>query len=101
MMCVELHIQEQKETPCEGCEHRRPMLMAENRIAWHLWRHVQTQLRTTFSGVVGLDYTAVFLVARVLGITMDEAILTKLHALEAILIEEVNTHGHERDIRSD
>lgn len=68
--------------------------MDENREAWYLWRHVQTQLRTSLTGVVGLDYTALRQVAEVLGIVLDIAMLHKVQTLEDVLLQEVNKkHG--------
>lgn len=64
--------------------------MDENREAWYLWRHVQTQLRTSLTGVVGLDYTALRQVAEVLGIVLDLAMLHKVQRLEDVLLQEVN-----------
>ena len=79
----------QKATPCTGCEHVPPALMDENQEAWYLWRHVQTQLRVSFGGIIGVDYTAVHHVAEALGIEMDTAMLHKMQALEAALLKEV------------
>ncbi len=64
--------------------------MDENTEAWMLWRHVQTQLRTSFAGVVGLDYGALRQVAEVLGIALDLAMLHKIQALEGVLMQEVS-----------
>ena len=64
--------------------------MGENREAWMLWKHTQTQLRTSFAGVVGLDYTAMRQVAEVLGIALDLAMLHKIQALEGLLLKEAN-----------
>lgn len=64
--------------------------MDGNREAWMLWRHTQTQLRTSFVGVVGLDYTAMRQVAEVLGIALDLAMLHKIQALEGLLLKEEN-----------
>ena len=59
-----------------------------------LWRHVQTQLRTSFAGVIGLDYGALRQVAEVLGIDLDLAMLHKVQTLEGVLLQEVNKkHG--------
>nr|DAF12929.1 MAG TPA: protein of unknown function DUF1799 [Caudoviricetes sp.] len=83
-----------QEPPCGGCAHERPALMDENNEAWYLWRHVQTQMRTSFSGIVGLDYPAMMQVAAILGIDLDAAMLHKIQALEGVLLEEVNAkHG--------
>nr|DAS40840.1 MAG TPA: protein of unknown function DUF1799 [Caudoviricetes sp.] len=64
--------------------------MGENREAWMLWRHTQTQLRTSFAGVVGLDYTALRQVAEVLGIDLDLAMLHKVQTLEGVMLQEVS-----------
>lgn len=64
--------------------------MGENREAWYLWRHTQTQLRTSFAGVVGLDYTALRQVAEVLGIDLDLAMLHKVQTLEGVMLQEVS-----------
>lgn len=64
--------------------------MGENREAWYLWRHTQTQLRTSFTGVVGLDYTALRQVAEVLEIDLDLAILHKVQTLEGVMLQEVS-----------
>ena len=85
-----MYAQEGKHPPCVGCEYERPPLMDENREAWLLWRHTQTQLRTSFAGVVGLDYGALRQVAEVLGITLDLAMLHKIQALEGLLLKEAS-----------
>ncbi len=64
--------------------------MDENQEAWLLWRHTQTQLRTSFAGVVGLDYGALRQVAEVLGLTLDLAMLHKIQALEGLLLKEAS-----------
>lgn len=74
--------------------------MDGNREAWYLWRHTQTQLRTSFEGVVGLDYTALRQVAEVLGIALDLAMLHKMQTLEGLLLKEANrSSGKQRNIR--
>ena len=85
-----MYAQEGHEPPCSGCEYERPALMDGNRETWMLWRHTQTQLRTSFVGVVGLDYTAMRQVAEVLGIALDLAMLHKIQALEGLLLKEAN-----------
>jgi hypothetical protein len=64
--------------------------MGENQEAWYLWKHTQTQIRTSFAGVVGLDYTAMQQVAEVLGIALDLAMLHKIQVLEGLLLKEAN-----------
>lgn len=76
--------------PCAGCAYDPPVLMDENQEAWMLWRHVQTQLRTSFAGVVGVDYVAVRQVAEVLGIALDLAMLHKVQTLEGVMLQGVN-----------
>ena len=74
--------------------------MGENQEAWYLWKHTQTQLRTSFAGVVGLDYTAMQQVAEVLGIALDLAMLHKMQTLEGLLLKEANrSSGKQRNIR--
>lgn len=58
--------------------------------AWALWRHIQTQVRTSFAGVVGVDYVAVRQVAEVLGIDLDLAMLHKVQTLECVMLQEVS-----------
>ena len=67
--------------------------MDENIDAWYLWRHIQTQVRTSFGGVVGLDYCAVQQVAEVLGIDLDLAMLHKVQTLECVMLQEVNAEN--------
>ena len=58
--------------------------------AWTLWRHIQTQVRTSFAGVIGVDYVAVRQVAEVLGIDLDLAMLHKVQTLEGVMLQEVS-----------
>ena len=64
--------------------------MDENQEAWALWRHIQTQVRTSFAGIVGIDYVAVRQVAEVLGIDLDLAMLHKVQTLEGVMLQEVS-----------
>lgn len=64
--------------------------MDENQEAWALWRHIQTQVHTSFAGVVGIDYVAVRQVAEVLGIDLDLAMLHKVQTLEGVMLQEVS-----------
>ena len=67
--------------------------MDENTEAWTLWRHIQTQVRTSFAGVVGIDYVAVRQVAEVIGIDLDLAMLHKIQTLEGVMLQEVNAEN--------
>ena len=87
--CREVYAQEGAAPPCGGCVHEPPALMDENQEAWYLWRHIQTQVRTSFAGIVGMDYGAARQVADVLGIDFDIAMLHKIQTLETVLLSEV------------
>ena len=91
--CREVYAQEGKHPPCSGCEFERPALMDENQEAWALWRHIQTQVRTSFAGVVGVDYVAARQVAEVLGVDLDLAMLHKVQTLEGVMLQEVNAEN--------
>lgn len=77
-------------TGCKDCEWQCPELWAENREAWELWNAVKTQWRTGTAGAggmvspcpIGLDYTAVYQVAKTLDIEITPALLNQLQALE-------------------
>lgn len=58
------------------------MLAQENRAAWRLWTSASTQWRVGMGGAVGLDYPAVEMVARAMGVRMDRPMLEKIQALE-------------------
>ena len=62
----------------------------EDADAWELWLAIQTQWRVAFGGLVGLDYPAVFQVAAVLGIEIDDLILKKIQGLEIHVVAESN-----------
>jgi len=47
----------------------------------------RTQLRVSFGGAVGLDYNAVWLVARTMGTEIDEWTLLMLRALEGDMLQ--------------
>lgn len=46
-------------------------------------------MRTSFAGIVGMDYGAARQVADVLGIDFDIAMLHKIQTLETVLLSEV------------
>lgn len=62
--------------------------MQANAEAWKLWSHITTQWRVGFSGITGLDYNALYLVAGTLGITMTETMLGKIQAIERAELTE-------------
>ena len=59
------------------------MLYEGNEEAFELWLICLTQWRVGMMGAVGLDYVAVFEVAKCLGIEVDQAMLRKIQCLEA------------------
>ncbi len=68
---------------CSICEGRCPDLWPDNYPAWELWIRVQTQWRVAPSGdLIGLDYSALYQVAKSLDIEMTRANLEKIQALE-------------------
>ena len=48
----------------------------------------RTQIRVSFGGAVGLDYGAVWLVAKVIGVEIDDWTLMMLQALEDDMLKE-------------
>lgn len=69
-------------TPCEGCRHAVPPLLAANRQILQLMTACRTQWRVGFSGPFGLDYVAVSEVARLRGFELDATAFAGLQALE-------------------
>ena len=77
-------------TECGKCEWRCPDLWPENRESWELWNVAKTQWRTGVMGAggmigpcpVGLDYVAVYQVAKTLNIDITPGLLYCLQALE-------------------
>jgi hypothetical protein len=70
---------------CETCEVKPPKLMQLNYDAYNLWQHSQTQWMWTGGMepmISGLNYSAVFEVAKTMGIGMTPCLLSKLQALE-------------------
>ena len=73
---------------CSQCPHAEPKIPEEDADTWDLWTAIQTQWRVAFGGLVGLDYPAVFQVAAVMGIEIDDLILKKVQGLELHVIAE-------------
>jgi len=81
----------QAQPPCDKCDYAQPKLLPGNYEAWELWNAVTTQWRVGSMGILlGLDYTAMFAVADILGIDMTPAILTKIRVLESKVIADRN-----------
>lgn len=70
---------------CNTCEARAPTLMPVNYDAYILWQHSQTQW--LWSGgmetiLTGLNYPAVYKIAKTMDIEITPNILSKIQALE-------------------
>lgn len=81
---------------CRTCPDRAPELFRENAAAWRLWNAACTQWRTSFGGVVGIDYTAVSIIARAMDIRLTPCLMEKLKKLEMYELERLNkedNHG--------
>jgi hypothetical protein len=82
-----------KPTPCGPCAYKPPEIPFEIQEYIDYWGVVQNQLRTTMSGVIGLDFNACKSVADGMGIEWDETTITVLKHLEIQLLEEVEKDG--------
>lgn len=56
--------------------------MDENQQAWFLWSLVDTQWRVAAFSIVGLDYPAVFQIAKLYDIEVTPALHQKIRLLE-------------------
>jgi 1-aminocyclopropane-1-carboxylate deaminase/D-cysteine desulfhydrase-like pyridoxal-dependent ACC family enzyme len=63
--------------------------MFENRAIFELLTLTSTQWRAAFGGIYGLDYNAVRMVAKDMGIITDSVFWTKVKAYENIMLEKV------------
>jgi len=75
---------------CETCEYAFPALHPNNIEAWALWSLIGTQWRDGYSGIIGLDYPAVFKVAEVMGFEMEPATFLKIRTLEHLQLEKAH-----------
>lgn len=64
-------------------------MLPGNLKALELWNRIQTQWRTGYDGPTGLDYNALYRVARTIGTRIDRAMLDKIQALEFDLLNEL------------
>lgn len=80
-----------------------PDLMEENESIWELWQAVRSQWRIGIIGFegfiypqpMGLDYNAVYAVARTLLFDITPAALKKLQALESYEIKRKPREGEQ------
>ncbi|MBK8706690.1 MAG: DUF1799 domain-containing protein [Saprospiraceae bacterium] len=77
------------ESYCDACP--RPGILPGNHRAWQLFQACDTQLITSFGGVVGLNFQAVACIAGWLKISMDEFMFTKLKTMESAYVGHLNT----------
>ena len=83
-------------TVCASCPSRadcrhaiEPLPDRDHEQAYRLFTSCLTQVRTSFGGVVGLDYNAVWLVSGALGVEMDEWMLNALQSLERAYLDDM------------
>ena len=67
--------------------------MPENEDVWELWQASATQWRSGGMGMVGLDYTAVALVAEKLDLTFCGMTLKRIAALEREVLSSQGNKG--------
>jgi len=82
-----------KKENCQTCEALCPKLIQENKEAWQLWTATRTQWRTSFGGIVGLDYTALLNVAGIYAINVNPGMMRKIKALENYELERCAKEG--------
>ena len=58
-----------------------------------MFLRVQTQWRTTMSGVIGLDYTAVRWLFRLYEVQDQRALLEDLQTMEVAAMQAINNQG--------
>lgn len=66
-------------------------MLPENFAVAELWMYASNQVRVAFGGIVGMDFTALHIVADSLGMELDFHTLAKIHALETELVLSQNT----------
>jgi len=92
--CQRSHDPETQKPPCVKCP--RPVLYSVNVDAFDLFEACSTQFRVGFSGVTGLDYVAVKLVAKTLKIKFTESIFFKIRVMEKAWLD-INSKIKEKE----
>ena len=64
--------------------------MEQNAEAWELWQMVNTQWRAGGMGIIGLDYPAVWTMAKMIEIEMTPCLMMKIQKLEYAVLESMN-----------
>jgi hypothetical protein len=75
---------------CNKCEYKKPDLLPANEDAWELFEAAGTQWRSSGFSFIGLDYTAVYQIAAVMGIDSTATLHEKVRILESITLERIN-----------
>lgn len=90
-MCRDLEHTTQAD--CEKCEMKCPDMWDENREAFDFWLTVRSQMRFMVQGIggmggmmirsypTGIDYSAIWLVAKTLNVDLSPALFNKLQKL--------------------
>jgi len=79
-----------KKAKCEGCEYEQPKLTGEAADVFDVFYRCQTQWRSGGFGVIGLDYSVVFKVADVCGVSITPAFVRYINACEQVALERIN-----------
>lgn len=74
----------------DKCPHAIEELSDDLEDIWQLWTRCRSQVRCGFSGAIGLDYTSVFGVAKILDFELTPWDMDALRTLECDMIAEAN-----------
>ena len=93
--CANCKWKRKSEESCEPCP--RPTIPYDMVDSYSLFVNSLTQVRTSFGGVVGLDYTGVKAAAEMMGLEMTDVIFQDLRTMEneylTIIREESKSDG--------
>lgn len=82
---------------CQICEWgHSPKLWEVNQDVFDLWIKVQTQWRASGFSIIGLDYYAVFKVAKTLEIELSQCNLFKIQALEQYILNQLKENLNDK-----
>ncbi|MBP2643726.1 MAG: Phage related hypothetical protein [Firmicutes bacterium] len=87
---------ERKVNSCKGCEFEKPDLDLSNYEVWDLWGKSTTQWRVVVGDriyYIGLDYNALYLIAKTLDVEITPAVLNKIKHLENKWVTAKNAKG--------
>ena len=83
---------------CSACTRREPELSEEEDEAWDLWLNMVTQWRVGPTGVIGLDYGILPMVARFLGVHLSEAVFRKIRGLEMEVLKSLRAKESDQPV---